>query len=351
VINLVRDIVLLSVLIAPALSIAGESCSNRNNQLAHLSGIQKAICERAIAAGYSMEEAGCENPNAAHYLDLDNSMSPARNKPGRAMATMYSSNGVSQGVQVCPGVYLATAHGVLDDLTRELRDGETRHKTPAEMGHVVAAYPLSPETRMTASTNQQFISPRINNKDAWNDPSTDYVFIKVDNPLPDRRNDFLPLVSATSEDLISYTEDNLIETYLYRNLPLFEKDSQGNYDFSRPTLGIDSLVEKLREPQRVNRECNFSSSAFSNKSTTNCPSEPGSSGSPMVTSINGRPYLSAMMRGGQTANIDRYQEGAGGSSLINSSAFCEDYQTACGSNFKCNSLRELLPEGEQSVSL
>lgn len=68
---------------------------------------------------------------ASWYQDRDNSMSPVSTEEGvgAAMATFWAHLGsFSQGIQVCPGVYLATAHGVLDDPVkarmqgRDLRD-------------------------------------------------------------------------------------------------------------------------------------------------------------------------------------------------------------------------------------
>ena len=71
---------------------------------------------------YRLDEIDCmSNPescvhNATWYQDRDNSMSPVSTKKGvgAAMASVFTKNGRSQAIQVCPGVYLATAHGVLD---------------------------------------------------------------------------------------------------------------------------------------------------------------------------------------------------------------------------------------------
>ena len=54
---------------------------------------------------------------AAWYRDRDNSMSPVSTESGvgAAMAAIFSKNGVTQAIKVCPEVYLSTAHGVLDN--------------------------------------------------------------------------------------------------------------------------------------------------------------------------------------------------------------------------------------------
>ena len=52
---------------------------------------------------------------AAWYQDRDNSMSAVSTEEGvgAAMAIFWTLNGFTQGIQVCRGVFLATAHGVL----------------------------------------------------------------------------------------------------------------------------------------------------------------------------------------------------------------------------------------------
>ena len=121
---------------------------------------------------------------AGWYQDRDNSMSPVSTDEGvgAAMATIFTKSGVSQGIQVCPGVYLATAHGVLDN-PKEARREERPQKTSSGNMYGMSPYPLSRKTIMTAKNDSSYVSPRIGNPSAWTDLSTDYVFIKVDNPL------------------------------------------------------------------------------------------------------------------------------------------------------------------------
>ncbi len=84
------------------------------------------------------------------YQDRDNSMSPVSTKKGvgAAMASVFTKNGISQAIQVCPGVYLATAHGVLDN-PKEARREERPQETPSGNTHGMSPYPLSRETVMT----------------------------------------------------------------------------------------------------------------------------------------------------------------------------------------------------------
>jgi len=101
---------------------------------------------------------------------------------GAAMATIFTKSGVSQGIQVCPGVYLATAHGVLDNPSKARADGRPQKTSSGNM-YGMSPYPLSRETIMTAKNDISYVSPRIGNTSAWRDSSTDYVFIRVDKSI------------------------------------------------------------------------------------------------------------------------------------------------------------------------
>ena len=135
---------------------------------------------------------------AGWYQDRDNSMSPVSTEEGvgAAMTTIFSKNGKTQGIQVCPGVYLATAHGVLDNPKNARRDGRPQ-ETPSGNMYGMSPYPLSRETVMTAKNDSSYVSPRIENPSTWSDPATDYVFIKVDNPL--KPNHFVRPVKSSNQ--------------------------------------------------------------------------------------------------------------------------------------------------------
>ena len=170
--------------------------------------------------------------NATWYQDRDNSMSAVSTKKGvgAAMASVFTKNGRNQAIQVCPGVYLATAHGVLDN-PKEARREERPQETPSGNTHGMSPYPLSRETVMTAKNDSSYVSPRIGNPSAWRDSSTDYVFIKVDNPLkPDH---FVRPLRSSDQRLIDDSRRGEIDVHLYRQQTTFHKDESGTPIFSK----------------------------------------------------------------------------------------------------------------------
>ena len=116
---------------------------------------------------------------------------------------------VLQGIQVCLGVYLTTAHGALKN-PYEVKKGSTN---PGRYGTSVVAYPMKVENIMLARKDENFISPRLRNPELWNRDhpdfdGSDYVFIRVDKPL--RPNNFVRPLEASLEDLREQ------EVHLYR---------------------------------------------------------------------------------------------------------------------------------------
>ncbi|MBC6405541.1 MAG: hypothetical protein GDA41_07455 [Rhodospirillales bacterium] len=164
----------------------GENCSMRSTQ-GRASQLNEINC--------TLDPASCVH-KVAWYLDRDNSMSPVSSEEGvgAAMAIAVTKSGYSQAVQVCPGVYLATAHGILDDPEEAQKQNRTQD-SPSENIYGISPYPLSEKTVMTAKNDSSYLSPRIKNPSAWRDPQTNYVFIKVDNPL--NPNHFIRPVRAS----------------------------------------------------------------------------------------------------------------------------------------------------------
>ena len=225
----------------------------------------------------------------AWYQDRDNSMSPVSTKKGvgAAMATFWTLNGFSQGIQVCPGVYLATAHGVLDD-PLEARKENRPLRGPLQNSVTVAAYPINPENVTEASqSDSQFVSPRINNPSAWRDPSTDYVFVRVDKAI--RPNNFVRPITSSSQKLVNASRSGKINVHLYRPQTRFNTDSNGTPDFNSQTLSqqtANDVAALYQHPMRVNEPCKLVDPSYSLLIDSNCPTEQGVSGSSYVINSN-----------------------------------------------------------------
>ena len=279
---------------------------------------------------------------AAWYQDRDNSMSPVSTKKGvgAAMASVFTKNGVGQGIQVCPGVYLATAHGVLDN-PKEARREERPQETPSGNTHGMSPYPLSRETVMTAKNDSSYVSPRIGNPSAWTDSSTDYVFIKVVNPL--KPNHFVRPVRGSNQRLIDASIRGEIDVHLYRPQTIFYKDESGTPIFSK---GYQAKTFKQTSflydaPMRVNKPCQ-TVQYYEGLIGSDCPSEKGVSGSPKVTSINGQDYLVGMHIEGNAISEESFEKASLPNAFVPSSHFCDDYESVCGQ--PCAELDEVLPQ-------
>ena len=166
------------------------------------------------------------------YQDRDNSMSPVSTKKGvgAAMASVFSKSGRSQAIQVCPGVYLATAHGVLDN-PKEARREERPQETPSGNMYGMSPYPLSRKNIMTAKNDSSYMSPRIREPSTWIESNTDYVFIKVDNPL--RPDHFVRPVKSSNQRLIDASRRGEIDVHIYKPQTRFNIDSNGIPIFPR----------------------------------------------------------------------------------------------------------------------
>jgi len=282
---------------------------------------------------------------AGWYRDRDNSMSPVSTKKGvgAAMATIFTKDGRTQGIQVCPGVYLATAHGVLDN-PKEARREERPQKTPSGNMHGMSPYPLSRETVMTAKNDSSYVSPRIGNPSAWTDSSTDYVFIKVDNPLkPDH---FVRPITSSDQILVNASIRGEIDVHLYRPKTVFYTDSEGTPIFSKGSQAktFAQVSPLYNAPMRVNQRCDLLSND-NYLTASSCPAEHSVSGSPQVTNINGQDYLVGIVAGGDKENntpSSIFEAHHVPNDIIQSSHFCDDYESVCGQ--PCAELDEVLPQ-------
>ena len=279
---------------------------------------------------------------AAWYQDRDNSMSPVSTEEGvgAAMASVFTKNGRNQAIQVCPGVYLATAHGVLDN-PKEARREERPQETPSGNTHGMSPYPLSRKTIMTAKNDSSYVSPTIGNPSAWRDSSTDYVFITVDNPL--KPNHFVRPVKSSNQRLIDASIRGEIDVHLYRPQTIFHKDESGTPIFSK---GFQAKTFKqtsylYNAPMRVNQPCQTVQD-YEGLIGSDCPNEDAVSGSSEVTNINGQDYLVGMHIQGNAISEESFEKAYLPNAFIQSSYFCEDYESVCGQ--PCAELDEVLPQ-------
>ena len=280
---------------------------------------------------------------AAWYRDRDNSMSPVSTEEGvgAAMATIFSKSGVSQGIQVCPGVYLATDHGVLDNPKDAKRNGRPQKTSSGNM-YGMSPYPLSRKTIMTAKNDSSYVSPTIGNPSAWIDPSTDYVFIKVDNPLkPDH---FVRPLRSSDQRLVDASRSGKIDVHLYRYKKVFYTDSEGTQIFSRGLQAktFEQISPLYNAPMRVNEPCKLVDPFNSSVIDSNCPNEHAVSGSPEITTIDGESFLVGLHISGDPNSYEKFSDDSVPNAFIQSSHFCDDYESVCGQ--PCAELDEVLPQ-------
>ena len=277
---------------------------------------------------------------AGWYQDRDNSMSPVSTKKGvgAAMTTIFSKNGKTQGIQVCPGVYLATAHGVLDNPKNARRDGRPQ-ETPSGNMYGMSPYPLSRETVMTAKNDSSYVSPRIENPSTWSNPSTDYVFIKVDNPL--KPNHFVRPVRGSNQRLVDASRRGEIDVHLYRPQTRFATDSKGTPLFKQgmQANSLDEMAPLYQQPMRVNEPCQ-TVQGYEGLIGSDCPTEQAVSGSTYSANVNGQDYLVGMHIHGSAISEESFEETPAPNAFVPSSHFCKDYESVCGRS--CVELDEAL---------
>ena len=279
---------------------------------------------------------------AAWYQDRDNSMSPVSTKKGvgAAMATVFSKNGVNQAIQVCPGIYLSTAHGVLDNPSKARADGRPQ-ETPSGNMYGMSLYPLSRGTIMNAKNDSTYMSPRIENSSAWNDPITDYVFVTVDNPLrPDR---FVRPVRSSNRRLIDASNSGEIDIHLYRPQTRFDTNSNGTPVFSKGLQAkrFDEMKSLYQSPIRVNQICQ-NIQYYDGLIGSDYPTEQDISGISYVTEINNTDYLFCLHVMGDAHSYERFSDDDMPNLNIPSYEFCKDYESVCGQ--PCAELDEVLPQ-------
>ena len=280
---------------------------------------------------------------AAWYQDRDNSMSPVSTEEGvgAAMATIFTKSGVSQGIQVCPGVYLATAHGVLYNPSKARADGRPQKTSSGNM-YGMSPYPLSRKTVMTAKNDSSYVAPRIGNPSAWRDPSTDYVFVRVDKSI--RPNNFVRPITSSDQILVDASRSGEIDVHLYRPQTIFHKYEYGTPIFSKGLQAetFEQISPLYNAPMRVNEPCKLVDPVNSSVIDSNCPNEQAVSGSPEITTIDGESFLVGLHISGDPNSYEKFSDDSVPNAFIQSSHFCKDYESVCGQ--PCAELDEVLPQ-------
>ena len=286
-----------------------------------------------------LDQISCEiNPESclhqtAWYQDRDNSMTPVSTKEGvgAAIAIIDSKIGYSQGIQVCPGVYLATAHGILNNPNSPKGEGPYWN---------MFGYPMSRETKMALPDVSTMVSPRLRDLSTWNDSTTDYIFITVDNPI--RPNSVVRPVRASNQRLIEVSNRGEIDVHLYRPQTRFDTDSNGTPDFNKDAWAksFDEVSLLYQAPMRVNGACR-TVPTYSGLIGSDCPTEHAVSGSSYVSNINGQDYMVGLNIEGSAASEASFEDTPLPNTYVPSSHFCEDYESVCGQ--PCAELDEVLP--------
>ena len=255
------------------------------------------------------------------------------------MAIIDSKVGYSQGIQVCPGVYLATAHGALDDPGKARKEGRAL-RDPNNNMQYIDPYPMSDDKYMKIE-NAIFTSPRLRETSTWRDPSTDYVFIKVDNPL--KPNHFVIPVRGSNQRLIDASNSGEIDVHLYRPKTVFYTDSEGTPIFSKGSQAktFEQTSSLYNAPMRVTHPCQIVED-YSELIGTNCPTEKAISGSTYYANVDGQDYLVGMHIEGNAIIEESFEKASLPNAFVPSSHFCKDYESVCGQ--PCAELDEVLPE-------
>lgn len=309
--------------------VADEDCGVRSNN-----GNANALSEVSCM----LDPESCLH-QAAWYQDRDNSMTPVSTEEGvgAAMAIFRTNIGVTQGVQVCPGVYLATAHGILNNPNGS--NGEASYWD-------MFGYPMSRETRMELPDRSTMVSPRLRDSSNWSDPTTDYVFVTVDNPI--RPNNFVRPVRSSDQRLIETSNGGEMAVHLYRPQTRFDTDSSGTPIFESEMVGGREMTSRYQAPLRVSQSCDMGK-GYSGIIGSSCPNEQAVSGSPEVANINGQDLVVGMHIEGLARSENGFNQAQGGNGLLQSSHFCEDYESVCGQ--PCVELDEVLPQTDDGISL
>ncbi len=230
------------------------------------------VCAATIASG-------------AWYADRDNSSVPlSGNHPQfDAFVTFAASQGISQGVQVCPNVFLATGHGVDETLNAGLEAVQNWIKIIQYPMSDIRFFDLEPGNfDLTTEYLERFGRPRS---------QRDYAFFSVDAGLAPHPETFIrPVIAVDGSEIVAFSETGDLDIHSFRPATRFDLDSDGipNFDQSIALSGLDTLMPIYDAPRFTAQRCELTPDQFGDVLSHSCPTEAGVSGSAVVIEAEGQ---------------------------------------------------------------
>jgi hypothetical protein len=282
---------------------------------------------------------------ASWFLYRNNGLQPiplhgktADSQVVRAMAVITTGSGLaSQAIQVCPGVYLATAHGVL----MNPRKPRARAYHTLDKGVKIYPYPFRVGKYFTTqNAGLTVYAPRVKNVFNWLLHDTDFAFIKMNLPrarLTARRlgmryrvEDYVIPLAITTEQLIAQDQP----VYLYRNQSLYpRKGAKGLPYIHQPyQRTLKELEQLLTLPRKTRAPCQLIESQ-QKMVGHDCPFEQGASGSTLIVKKGDKPYVAALAayrKGFVGAGLARPLDAGNANDAIAGAGLCELYEHVCG---------------------
>ncbi len=321
---------------------------------------QKSLCRNALKSGNidGIKAACFKSINAAWFMNRDNSMSDATDGASKALYIFSSSQGTGVIAQICPGAFITVAHGITEDVLSYKGEALKKFLASSNGNRVrIYSFPLTSFMHLDGNVlNFEYFGTRLSKYLAWDDPSQDYLILKV-NPSEAKAyagamgfnynsKYYITPVSASAEEIKQASDNGQIDIHLYRGKPQYDWDEQAktpvvdkNGKFDRDPSRLD-FGRIFHTPQRVNERCEIGGS-YSYSITNSCPSEPGVSGSPYIFKKNNKFYLVGIHKSGSGKRENFFSNNhRGGTMLVRSAAFCEDYEKACGK--PCVTLKKVL---------
>ena len=280
---------------------------------------------------------------------IDVSASTIEAQVARSMRTVVGRGAGGQATQVCPGVFLTTAHGVFD---REDGSSRSPFRSILEKEPAFAPYPLSVDTISRLDDRWQVLSPH---EGAYHDArpqNEDYVFLGVPSNAKD--TDFVLPLNVTADDILRLSKkDDRFDFLSFRPASQFPLDTNGLPKLDDPNfvgLTLESMTEIYSQPYVVQGACRsleIPPQSFylqdkhekeRNAWLHDCPAEKGVSGSPMILIWDRAPYLVGMTVAAGTGHFDT-STADNATVSIPMSELCSDYETICSRT--CPTLRDV----------
>lgn len=309
---------------------------------------------------------------AGWNLSRDNTFIVADDAVGRAMYTLRSKVASTQATQVCPGVFLTTAHSSLNNPSNARENGRPLGD-PYNQRIKVYPYPLRDKTSFNVSEiTTSFYSSWLN--DVWGDNTAppnslswveiptleDFVFIKMDKDELSAKalergfqydpNEYVALANVNANQASLLSNELRLPIYLYRSETLYPRGEDGLpiFDEALKARTFEDLKTIYDAPMRVFEQCRIGLSDFMARGSigrlfsSNCPEENHVSGSPYAVHIDDVPLIVGIHKQGYDAEPGSRELNLSEGEAIASANMCKEYENACG--HKCASLDHILAE-------